>query len=82
MTEETKNLTATRTLDASGLACPMPIVRARQAINEISSGEILEVISTDRGSLRDFPAWSEGTGNELLSVDDQGDRYVFFIRKG
>lgn len=75
-------MTAVKTLDASGLACPMPIVRARQAIDQIESGQVLEVISTDRGSLRDIPAWCDGTGNELLDVDDQGERYVFQIKKG
>lgn len=81
MSDETSQ-TATQTLDASGLACPMPIVRTRQAIDKIASGERLEVISTDRGSLRDIPAWAESTGHTLLAVDDRGDRFTFLIQKG
>jgi tRNA 2-thiouridine synthesizing protein A len=71
-----------RTLDASGMACPMPVVRTRQAIDQIQSGEILEVISTDRGSLQDIPAWAEATGNVLVETTDGGDRFTFLIRKG
>ncbi len=71
-----------RTLDASGLACPMPVVRARQAIDQIVSGQVLEVISTDRGSLSDIPAWAEGTGNRLVEKREEDGRYVFLIEKG
>jgi TusA-related sulfurtransferase len=71
----------TKTLDASGLACPMPVVRARQAIDQLSSGEVLEVISTDRGSLQDIPAWARSTGNRLVDSSDGGDRFVFLIEK-
>jgi tRNA 2-thiouridine synthesizing protein A len=72
----------TRTLDASGLACPMPVVRTRQAIDELASGDVLEVISTDRGSLRDLPAWAESTGNRLIEQREDGDRFIFLIEKG
>ena len=72
----------TRTLDASGLACPMPVVRTRQAMDELSSGDVLEVISTDRGSLRDLPAWAEATGNRLIEKREEGDRFIFLIEKG
>jgi tRNA 2-thiouridine synthesizing protein A len=73
--------TITRTLDASGLACPMPIVRTKQTMDELASGDVLEVISTDRGSLRDVPAWVTSMGHELLGTDDAGDRFTFLIRK-
>jgi tRNA 2-thiouridine synthesizing protein A len=72
----------TRTLDASGLACPMPVVRTRQAIDELSAGDVLEVISTDRGSLRDLPAWAEGTGNRLIEQREEDGRFIFLIEKG
>lgn len=71
-----------KTLDASGLACPMPVVRTRQAIDELAVGQILEVISTDRGSLQDIPAWASSTGNELVEQEDGGERFRFLIRKG
>lgn len=72
----------TKTLDASGLACPMPVVKTRQAIDTLETGQVLEVISTDRGSLSDMPAWAESTGNRLIEQKDEGDRFVFLIEKG
>jgi tRNA 2-thiouridine synthesizing protein A len=71
-----------KTLDASGLACPMPVVRTRQAIDQLATGEVLEVISTDRGSLQDIPAWASSTGNRLVEKVDAGDRFTFLIEKG
>jgi tRNA 2-thiouridine synthesizing protein A len=73
---------ATKILDASGLACPMPVVRTRQAIDELMPGEVLEVISTDRGSLQDIPAWAESTGNALLEHREEDGRFTFLIEKG
>jgi len=71
-----------KTLDASGLACPMPVVRTRQAIDQLAPGEVLEVISTDRGSLQDIPAWAGSTGNRIVEQTDGGDRFTFLIEKG
>ncbi len=71
----------TKTLDASGLACPMPIVKTRMAINELAAGEVLQVISTDRGSCTDIPAWAEGTGNRLIEQRTEGDRFIFLLEK-
>jgi tRNA 2-thiouridine synthesizing protein A len=71
-----------KTLDASGLACPMPVVKTRQAINELESGQVLEVISTDRGSLSDMPAWAEGTGNRIVEQREDDGRFIFLIEKG
>ena len=70
-----------QTLDASGLACPMPVVRTRQAIDPRESGQVLEVISTDRGSLQDIPAWAGSTGNRIIESNDGGDRFTFLIEK-
>ena len=72
----------TRTLDASGLACPMPIVRTRQAIDELASGDVLEVISTDRGSLTDIPSWADSLGHTLVHSRQEGDRFFYLIKKG
>ena len=71
-----------RLFDASGLSCPMPVVKAAKEMKALSAGQILKIIATDRGSLSDIPAWAEDTGNELLSARDEGTRLVFFIRKG
>jgi tRNA 2-thiouridine synthesizing protein A len=71
-----------QTLDASGLACPMPVVKTRLAIDKLESGQVLEVISTDRGSLSDMPAWVESVGHMLLEQREDDGRYVFLIEKG
>ena len=72
----------TRTVDASGLACPMPIVRTRQALDDLASGDVLEVISTDRGSLTDIPSWADTLGHTLVDARQDGARFVYLIRKG
>ena len=67
-----------RQLDARGLTCPMPIVNTAQAIQELGSGDMLEVLATDGGSVKDFAAWARATGNALikLSMDGPVDRFV------
>ncbi len=68
-------------LDASGLNCPMPILRAKKALKDLQSGEILRVISTDPGSVKDFEAFAKQTGNELLESGEDGDSFVFRLKK-
>jgi tRNA 2-thiouridine synthesizing protein A len=68
-------------LDARGLACPMPIVKTRKALNELASGQVLKVMATDSGSIADMKAFSEQTGNELLSSAQEGSVYVFFLKR-
>jgi len=68
-------------LDAKGLKCPMPIVRTAQAIKEIASGQLLEVLATDPGSVPDFAAWSRTTGHELVASDVDGGVYRFVLRR-
>ena len=75
-------ITVTKVLDASGLACPMPIVKTRMAMDELASGDVLKLISTDRGSCTDVPAWTSRTGNPLLEQSEEGDAFVFLIQKG
>ena len=71
-----------RLLDASGLSCPMPVVKAGKEMRSLAPGQVLKIIATDRGALADIPAWAEDTGNELLERRDEGARLVFFVRKG
>jgi TusA-related sulfurtransferase len=71
-----------KVLDARGLLCPMPIVRASKEIKALMPGQILKVIATDRGAIADFPAWAEDTGNELVEWREEGGALVFFVRKG
>ena len=70
------------TLDARGLLCPMPIVKTAKAMKTLEPGQVLKLMSTDRGSVADVPAWAEGTGNEVLDSHQEGDTFVFFVRKG
>jgi tRNA 2-thiouridine synthesizing protein A len=67
--------------DASGLRCPMPILKTKKAIQEINIGEILMVIATDVGTKKDFPAWSSRTGNEILELVEESDRLVWYIKR-
>lgn len=68
-------------LDARGLNCPLPILRTKKTLNEMASGEVLRVIATDPGSVKDFAAFAKQTGNELLSSTEAGGEFTFFIKK-
>jgi tRNA 2-thiouridine synthesizing protein A len=68
-------------VDARGLSCPMPIVKTAQAIKTVASGELIEVLATDAGSVKDFAAWSRTTGNELVEQSADGGVYRFVIRR-
>ena len=70
-----------RELDASGLNCPLPILRARKALGDMERGQILKVISTDQGSLRDFEAFSKQTNHPLLSSGEEGGKFIFMLKK-
>ena len=75
--------TEDKVLDARGLLCPMPIVKAGKEIRSLDEGQILKIIATDRGAIADFPAWADDTDNELLEWSEESDgSLVFFIRKG
>lgn len=67
-------------LDATGLSCPLPILRAKKAINDLSSGQILKVTATDPGSVIDFAAFCKQTGNELVSSSEGDGVYSYFIK--
>lgn len=69
-------------LDARGLGCPLPIIKTKKSLNGLTPGQILKVISTDPGSVADMQAFTEQTGNQLLSSEVQNKDYVFFIKKG
>jgi tRNA 2-thiouridine synthesizing protein A len=74
-------LEVTQQLDARGLACPMPIVRTAQTIKTLASGDLLEVLATDAGSVKDFAAWSRATGNELVESGVEDRVYRFVLRR-
>ena len=70
-----------KNLDTRGLACPLPILKIKKSLAEMTSGQILKVISTDRGSLKDVQAFANQTGNVLLSSSVDGGEYIFFMKK-
>lgn len=72
----------TKVLDAKGLACPMPIVRTKKAMNELESGQTLEVHATDKGAKSDLAAWAKSGGHELLKDTEENDVLKFWIKKG
>lgn len=68
-------------LDARGLNCPLPILRAKKALNEMLAGQVLRVIATDPGSVKDFQAFANQTGHELLASTEAGKEFDFYIRR-
>jgi len=75
------DITPTQVLDASGLACPMPIIKTKKAVDALKVGDILKMISTDPGSVSDVAAWTAKTGQELLGHEDVEGKHVFYIKK-
>ncbi|WP_295428447.1 sulfurtransferase TusA family protein [uncultured Thiodictyon sp.] len=69
-------------LDASGLNCPLPILRAKKTLNAMAAGQVLHVIATDPGSVRDFDAFAKQTGNVLTDSREEGGKFHFLITKG
>jgi TusA-related sulfurtransferase len=68
-------------IDTRGLNCPLPILKAKKALTDMQSGQLLKVISTDAGSLRDFQAFARQTGNELVEQKEQGEEFVHVLRR-
>lgn len=68
-------------VDARGLNCPLPILKAKKGLAELHSGELLRVLSTDPGSVRDFQAFAKQTGNELVEQQTTGDEFIHVLRR-
>ncbi|MGH8710638.1 MAG: sulfurtransferase TusA family protein [Burkholderiales bacterium] len=68
-------------IDTRGLNCPLPILRTKKTLAEMTSGQVLKVLATDPGSVKDFQAFSRQTGNELLSQSEAGGEFIFFMKK-
>ncbi|AZN38380.1 sulfurtransferase TusA family protein [Paenibacillus albus] len=71
-----------KVVDAKGQACPMPIVRTKKAMNELITGEVLQVLATDKGSKPDLAAWTKSTGHTLLESKEENGVFIFMIQKG
>ena len=72
---------ADQTLDATGLNCPLPILKTKKALTKMDTGQLLEVISTDAGSVKDMEAFCNQTGNKLISLSEIDGKYLFSIEK-
>ena len=75
------DIRVTKVLDLKGLACPMPVVKMSKGIKEVEIGQVVEAITTDPGSLTDFPAWANTSGNEILKTDQEGDLIKFYVAR-
>ncbi len=73
-------LEITTHVDARGLSCPMPIVRTAQAMKNVTTGQLIEVLATDPGSVKDFEAWAKATGNSMVESGVEGSVYRFVLR--
>ncbi|MCC3357816.1 sulfurtransferase TusA family protein [Bacillus sp. REN16] len=76
-----ESLKTNSVLDAKGLACPMPIVKTKKAMNQLESGQVLEVQATDKGSKADLKAWAESTGHQYIGTLEEGDVLKHYLRK-
>ena len=70
-----------RELDARGLSCPLPILKTKKALNELTSGQVLKIVATDPGSVKDVQAFSVQTGHSLLSSSEENKSFVFYLKK-
>jgi tRNA 2-thiouridine synthesizing protein A len=68
-------------IDTRGLNCPLPILKAKKALTDLQSGQLLKVVATDPGSVRDFQAFAKQTGNELVDQQARGDEFVHVLRR-
>ncbi len=68
-------------LDLKRLLCPMPVVKLQLAVKKLTTGQVIEGIATDPGVMADIPAWARTTGNELVSIEQQGKEYHFIVKK-
>jgi tRNA 2-thiouridine synthesizing protein A len=68
-------------LNARGLSCPLPIVKTKKSLADMTTGQVLKVISTDTGSVKDMAAFAEQTGNPLLSTVEEGGEFIFYMQK-
>jgi tRNA 2-thiouridine synthesizing protein A len=81
MDDEIQNIVVNKEVDARGLNCPLPILKAKKALAELQSGEVVKIISTDSGSKRDFEAFARQTGNALVHQAEGNKEWTFFLKR-
>jgi tRNA 2-thiouridine synthesizing protein A len=75
------NMQFDKELDARGLNCPLPILRAKKSLTDMQSGQVLKIVATDPGSMKDFEAFAKQTGNQLLSSSQADKEYTFYLKR-
>ncbi|MCY1119775.1 sulfurtransferase TusA family protein [Bacillus safensis] len=75
-------MTSDQILDVTGLACPMPIIRTKKKMNDLTEGQVLEIHATDKGAKADLAAWAKSSGHELITQTEEGHVLKFWMRKG
>jgi tRNA 2-thiouridine synthesizing protein A len=75
------SITPDQTLDCSGLACPMPILKTKKAVDGLQIGQILKMIATDPGSASDMEAWTQKTGHQLVAAEQEGGKFIFYVKR-
>lgn len=70
-----------KTLDCSGMLCPVPVIKTSKAIKEMQIGQVLKMVATDPGAPADMDAWARQTGNELVDSHKEGDKFIFYLRR-
>jgi tRNA 2-thiouridine synthesizing protein A len=75
------SLAPSLTVDARGLSCPLPVIRAKRGLSSVEPGELVEIMATDPGSVADFAAWTKSTGHELVATRQTDDLFLFWIRR-
>ena len=81
-TRDLDSIEADRTLDAKGLECPLPLLKAKKAMEALESGQVLEILGTDEGSKVDLPGWCQHTGHVYLGAKEAAGYFRFYIKKG
>ena len=76
-----ETLTVNMELNCAGMNCPLPILKTKKAMDSLSSGDILRMISTDPGSANDMVAWANRTGNEIVKSEEKGGDFIFYVKK-
>jgi tRNA 2-thiouridine synthesizing protein A len=74
-------ITIDRYIDAKGMLCPMPVLRLAKTMKELQSGQVIALSATDKGAIRDIPAWAEKTGNKLLDTIEENGVLTFYVQK-
>ncbi|MDX2470514.1 MAG: sulfurtransferase TusA family protein [SAR324 cluster bacterium] len=67
-------------LDCKGLSCPLPVLKTKKAVDGLTTGQVLRMVCTDKGSIKDMPSWSERTGNPILKSEDDGEIFTYWIQ--